>query len=490
MKTNILATLLATTLLSATAMPAFAQEPAPAAEEATPSAEDIASRTAFLAAQVEALQAQIEALKKQMSGSTPSWKGAPQFGDSSGWTFKPKGFAQFDAGYVSIPGPTRAGTIDGLNYNNLGFNARSRRLVIGAEGTMPGGFAYKVEFNLAQGQVDYEDITLSWQKAGSPLQITVGNMYPLSSLESMTSSRLGSMMERAQFTDAFVYNRRLGATVGYVDPAGLYSVTAGIFGTEINENPATFNRTGWQLAGRAVWSPKWNDTQLHLGLNAQYRKTKRDAQNVQYRARPATQITDQRFVDTGTIAADGDTTIGAELAAIHGPIHAVGEAQKVWVRGHDITDTFGPNNGVALAPFYSGDPSFWSAYGEVGFYLTGETRGYKGGRWDRTKVLHPIDQGGWGAFQVNGRVDYVNLNDGTGKTTTTGVSTFVNGGRQMEYQASLIWNPIDYIRLMAEYTHHHVNGGPRANAIDGTTGPTVDRSFNYDSIAMRAQVEF
>ena len=56
-----------------------------------------------------------------------------------------------------------------------------------------------------------------------------------------------------------------------------------------------------------------------------------------------------------------------------------------------------------------GNPSFWGGYIEAGYFLTGETRGYKNGTWDRTKVLKPFSKGGWGAFQVNGRVDYLDL---------------------------------------------------------------------------------
>ena len=44
-----------------------------------------------------------------------------------------------------------------------------------------------------------------------------------------------------------------------------------------------------------------------------------------------------------------------------------------------------------------GDPSFWGGYFEAGYFLTGETRGYKNGTWDRTKVLKPFSKGGWGA---------------------------------------------------------------------------------------------
>ena len=48
-----------------------------------------------------------------------------------------------------------------------------------------------------------------------------------------------------------------------------------------------------------------------------------------------------------------------------------------------------------------GNPSFWGGYIEAGYFLTGETRGYKNGTWDRTKVLKPFSKGGSGAFQIN-----------------------------------------------------------------------------------------
>jgi phosphate-selective porin OprO/OprP len=510
--------LLASAATIAVAGVAQAQTPeaaeTPADTATPPSAEDMAAQQAFLQAQVEALQAQVEALKKQVTAAAPSWKGAPQWSDpDSGWSFKPKGWVQFDAGYVSTPGPDRQGTVGGLNYNNLGFNARSRRIIIGAEGTMPGGFGYKVELDFAQAQVSYEDVLLTWQKKGSPFQITVGNFYPLSSLETMTSSRNTSFLERAAFTDAFGYNRRIGLAFAYLSPSDKFSVSAGFWGTEINDNnysgsvsvvvptvPGTgtgtvtsspspnWNRTGWQASARAVISPTFGDTRLHLGVNAQYRKANRDAQNVRYRSRPFTQVTDQRFVDTGAIAADGDTIVGVELAAIHGPIHFAGEAQKVWVRGAAPGTTYGLNN-AAGGTFYNDDPSFWSAYGELGFYLTGETRGYKGGRWDRTKVLKPIDQGGIGAIQVNGRIDYTDLSDRV-SSGAVAAPNYINGGRQTGYELSLIWNPMDFVRIMAQYAHLHVKGGPRQIAVDPLTTDIAGDSYNLDTLGMRAQIEF
>ena len=69
--------------------------------------------------------------------------------------------------------------------------------MFGAEGTLPGGFGYNVEFNFAQGTVDYEDIMLTYDFKKAPLTVQVGYFYPFSSLETMTSSQLGSFMERA-----------------------------------------------------------------------------------------------------------------------------------------------------------------------------------------------------------------------------------------------------------------------------------------------------
>ncbi|MFL6844986.1 MAG: OprO/OprP family phosphate-selective porin [Allosphingosinicella sp.] len=477
--------LIAALLMTTAGTPALADE-VPA---------DVAAQLQAMRAEIDSLKAEVAELKArpapQPAADAPSWKGAPQLTDkASGLSFKPKGLVQFDAGFVGTPGPELSGTVGGLNYNNLGWNSRARRLVIGAEGTLPGGFGYNVEFNLAQGTVDYEDIVLTYQRPKSPLKLTIGNFYPLSSLETMTSSRMTSFLERASFTDAFNYNRRLGVALALLDPdKDLYTLTAGVFGQEINNNG--FARTGWQASVRGTFAPTLGDAKLHLGANFQHRVAQRDAQNVQYRSRPFTQLTDQRFVDTGPIAADGDDILGLEFGAILKSFHAAAEAQQVWVRGYRPGQAFGANNGAAGGLFYGGDPSFRAAYAEVGYYFTGESRGYKGGRWDRPKVLHPLGGGGWGALQANARLDWVDLRDRVGSGANLAAPNYVNGGRQLGYELSLIWNPIDYVRFQAQYARGGYKGGPRAaTVVPGSTEPINLRDFDVDTFALRAQVEF
>jgi len=488
-------------LIAITAMSLSSQADAQQATLAeSASAADTAAQIAALKAQVEALQAQLTALSAKVGKVEPSWKGAPSWAGNEGWSFKPKGVIQFDAGYVSLPkkiaglvpvSATSAG--NGVNTNNLGWNARARRLIVGVEGSMPAGFAYKFELEMSQGGVNYEDMIISYQRAGSPWSITIGHQYPLSSLELMTSNRFTSFMERSGAVDAFNYNRRLGATVAYTDPASLWGIAAGVYSEDVaNTNVA---RTGWQASVRGYASPKFGDVQTHVGFNFQHRVAPTDVQNIRYRQRPYSQVSNERFIDTGPLAATGDEILGGELGLIYGPVHFASEYQQVWVRGLGTNHDFGLNNAPGTTNFLVGDPQFRAGYVELGYFLTGETRGYKTGRWDRTKVLHPINQGGWGALQVNGRFDFIDLNDrvGPGLVLAGNDISYVNGGLTKAYEASLIWLPMDYVKFMVQYAHIGVSGGPSARAFSGFTGalPAGYRhGYGVDSLSLRSQLDF
>src|SRR4051812_27443696 len=229
MKLTLVAALLAGSAITFAA-PAFAQaavQTSDAAEQAEPdpsdatadaaianakAVDDAQAKIELLQAQVEALQNSIEQVKASMAKATPTWKGAPQFDDKdAGFSFKPRGAIQLDAGYTGFPrGHELRGTVGGLNYQNLGWNARARRLLLGADGTLPGGFRYSAEFNFAQAAVDFEDVFIAYDFKKAPVTVQIGHIHPFSSLETMTSSKFTSFMERAGITDAFNYNRRIG----------------------------------------------------------------------------------------------------------------------------------------------------------------------------------------------------------------------------------------------------------------------------------------
>jgi phosphate-selective porin OprO and OprP len=441
-----------------------------------------------------------------------SFKGAPEIKTADGWSFKPRGRIHYDTGYISIPGALN-------NTRNLGFNSRVRRVRLGAEGTMPGGFGYKVEVDFANSATSFGEAFLTYaDKSG--ISAKLGNFDTLSGLEQISSSNNTSFIERAAFNDAFLNSRRLGVGVAYNDKSKDWRVEAGLFtGHGID---GSFDNDGWLGAARLVYAPKALGGQLHFGANYQVREFASNNggatstgtnlfstnQLARYRARPNSQLTDVRFIDTGSFAAESDRILGIEAAGIFGSLYVAGEAQWLKTIAYDPgdlasgLDVFSGGN-LAVTP--TRNPGFFGAYAEIGYFLTGETRGYKHGEgvWNRTKVKNPLGSGGFGAFQLAGRFEYVDLDDpalkhGLTNNFTNGTSSLAalnsrlgRGGTQTSYMLGFNWQPIDFVRFLFNYSRVDVEGGPIVIAVSPlSTQPVDQRSFGLDVIAARMQIEF
>src|SRR5688500_1471709 len=123
-----------------------------------------------------------------------AWKGAPEVSGEGGWSFKPRGRLQIDSAVIDAP--------SGIAGNSLGLGTEFRRAYIGFDGTMPGGFGYRLEADLANSSVDLTDVYLTY-KASKELTLTVGQHKPFWGLEEMTSDLFTPFMERAAFHGAF-----------------------------------------------------------------------------------------------------------------------------------------------------------------------------------------------------------------------------------------------------------------------------------------------
>jgi phosphate-selective porin OprO/OprP len=490
--------------------PADAVSPDDASLQAVPDSEtaatDADAKMALLQAQLSALQAQVDEMKKAQGKATPSWKGAPQWADDAGWSFKIRGRLQVDGAYMSKP-PRNRITHAPFQTRNLGFNTRVRRFRIGVEGSMPWGFGYKAEVDYANGSVGFGDVVLTWNKPGSLVTLTLGNQESLDGMEQMSSSRWSSFIERAQINDAFINTRRLGFAAGIRNKANTLRADVGIFaGHSID---ASLDNKGWIGAARVTYTPYVGSGFVHLGLNFQHREFQKNAGStaltsgsgspsagrlVRYRARPFLQTTDLRYVDTGNFAAKGDDIFGAELYGVFKSLHFGGEAQytkvRAYRRGAVLTGIDAFSSNTQLVP--SGNPSFFGGHFEVGYFLTGETRGYKNGLWDRTKVLRPVQDGGSGAWQLVARYDYLDLKSkklqrGFSNDFTTGNFVASNdpfrGGKQTGYLAGVTWIPMDYVRFLLNYIHTEVSGGPTAKGLNR-------KGFSTDAVALRAQIDF
>ena len=416
------------------------------AELAAARAQADAASTAASAATASAASATVAAGTASDEGITQiAWKGAPELTADGGWSFKPRGRLQFDAGTVSSP----AGIADA----SLGFGSEVRRAYIGFDGKIPGGFGYRAEIDVAASAVEITDLYLTYQ-ASKQVGLTIGQHKPFWGLEELSSDLFPSFTERAAVNTAFGYERRLGASATYAN--GPVLVQGGAF----TDNLADLNNdenNSVSVDGRAVFMPKLGAGQLHLGGSVHWHDLNDSAASVRYRVRPFIHTTDVRFIDTGSLGAVSETGYGLEAAYIRGPFHATGEAhwQRVKRTG-------------ALA-----DPTFFGGYAEVGLFLTrGDTRGYKGGVFDRVKPTHPVGRGGLGALQINLRYDYLDLTDAG-----------VIGGQQDGYELGLVWTPTDYTRFLLSYGHVVYSDA----AIPAAGG---DRDYSVDALGMRAQLDF
>jgi phosphate-selective porin OprO/OprP len=448
--------LLVAGLLSATAFPST-----PAAAQG-----DAARLSAELAAmrdKIDALEAQVAALQAAPAAparSAPAIAAPPPpaeapLSGSSGPTIRLFGRLQYDVAHVGSPA--------GVSDPGSGFGSEVRRARLGVEGTITGGFGYKVEVDFADNQVEITDAFLSY-KASKAVALTLGQHNNFQSLEELTSSRFLSFMERAAFTDAFAFERRVGLSGTWL--SGDLIAQAGFFTDNIEDLSNAVDAAGLgdkndalSLDGRLVYAPKLGGTQLHLGGSAHRRDNGSAAATgpvSQYRQRPFVRTTDARFLATPDLRVVRENSYGFEGALIAGPLHATAEVH--WLEAASTTPGL--------------SPTFFGGYAEAGLYLTGEARGYKNGRWDRTVVRRPVGKGGLGALQINLRYDHLDLNDGG-----------IVGGKQQAYGASMVWIPQDNVRFLLNYGRLRYEDAAIA-AVGG------DRDYSIDVFGARAQVDF
>ena len=421
------------------------------AQDVTLPADELAAMRAQLAAmnaRIDQLEGELAATKAEaaeagqvVDAPAPASDSEPvsTLAKSDGWSFKPRGRLMFDAGFTNAPDSTGASD---------GFGNEVRRARLGASGDMPGGFGYKFEVDFAGNDISVADAILSYENG--PIEIAIGQHNNFQSLEELTSSLHTTFIERAAFTDAFGFERRLGASVTYA--RGDVLAQAGVF-TDNLEDTDSKNRGA---DARIVFMPKAGDTQLHFGGSFHYNDLDDPAAQLRYRQRPLVHFTTQRFIDTRSMGADSETGYGLEAAAIAGRFHAAAEGYWQSVDMPGVAD----------------DPTFFGGYVEAGVFLTDDTRGYKGGKFDRTKPSSPIGEGGIGSVQFTLRYDHLDLNDAG-----------IVGGRQAGYFAALVWKPTDYTALMLNYGRLQYT-----DAILPTAGG--DTSYGVDAIGMRAQIDF
>jgi len=403
----------------------------------------------------------------------------------------------------------------------LNDGATLRRARIGVEGTFFKNTDYKFEYDFTRGNgLNAGGITDSYikQNFSKPFSVKFGAFKEPFSMEEATSNRYTTFIERNMATNTFVdnlntYKVGIGANWveerwqagtsfqtegigGYGNAYGsnnlagtsLASATTGI-GSATNLNGGVNRNNGggstsWEANGRLTGMP-WMESKtkfLHIGASGSYinlnNNLKADGTynngGVVFANGIGSNVDRTGLFNTGNLTASKArqaeylTRFGAESALVYGPFSAQGE----YIR----TDVSGKG--------YDKNESLDGYYGYATYFLTGESRAYKGstGAWDRIKPTRNFDlKGGLGAWELAGGYDYMNLNSGV-----------INGGRVSTAKFGLNWYPNPHVRVMADYVHAlDINTDIIKGAYTGLNAQS--KAFNnadLDMIETRVQLDW
>ena len=291
-----------------------------------------------------------------------------------------------------------------------------RRARLFAKGRIYSNMKFKVNWDFAAGdEICLKDAYLEITDLPGIGNARIGHFNEPLCLNELTSSKYISFLERAS-VNAFAPGRNSGIMLHNAFADGRMVWQAGAFRTTDNAGAAAGDdgvSFGVRIAGLPVGELK-SDNKLHVGVSVN--KLTPEDNEVRLRQRPEVHMS-ERFVDTGTLTADGLLRFGVEAGGTFGPLHFAGEyimanmtgvEEEIEARGEvDRGEIAG--DGAARG---GSDASFSGYYAQLGYFLTGETRAYKSGQWQRTKPKENfLEDGGLGALELLARYSSLDLND-------------------------------------------------------------------------------
>lgn len=321
------------------------------------------------------------------------------------------GRLQFDANYFSDDEPF--GGL--LGRVEDGFEVRRARIHLKGYYDR---IEYMFELDFAGGEVGARDMYLGVR--GLPMTARFGYMKEPYSLEELVSSRFTTFMERS-LVNMFAPGRQTGFGFGAGFAGGRGTWAAGLYRETDGFEPTPGNN--YDLAGRVTYAPvlaNGGERLVHVGAALQHRWL--GGNLLVLSTRPGDHNTPG--IIRVAIPATAAQFLSVEAAASHGPFGIQGEYDSVWVTSEQ-----------------RGDPTLHGYYAQAHWFITGEHRPYRDGKFDRLRPQADFLRGGAGALQIAARFARVDVSEalleppGVLEVLTVGLNWY--------------WNP--YLRWMLNY---------------------------------------
>ena len=343
-----------------------------------------------------------------------------------------------------------------------GTDIRRARMYL--KGKASKNWKYMIEADLAGNSVSMKDVFGVYTGVKN-WDFTFGAQKHAMSMEIQESSNDIMFTERgltAGLTTPY-FDRALGLNAKV--KGDNWNVQGGVYGDQFAPEGSGSNDEGNGYAVRGTWNPILDQAagkMVHLGANYGVRSLSNQTNKIAGKgdfSYETTNGSNLKLFDTPDISGFDEVKAGVlELAAMHGPLSFQAEYVKADVNGNKDYD-------------FSG----W--YANVGYTLTGEHRSYSSadGEFKRLKPKNDfdLDKGTWGAWEVAGRYDHLDLNDGN-----------VSGGEGDRYTLALNWYLNYNFRMMADYSRvFDIDKGP-------VTYLNGDEADDIDTFTLRAQWAF
>ncbi len=311
------------------------------------------------------------------------------------------------------------------NFEPPTYGTIIRRARIGALGYMYENFEWQVEIDYRDEEVRFANAYVAYLMPKG--RLAVGHFKEPFSMESSTSSRRLTFMERAAPIDALRPSREIGIMYETLRPDWYGAL--GVFGGQGTARDRSVEE-GYALSGRLSAAPINSGTHyLHLGGSASYRQNAFDKDNdawvpLRLRTREGSRAIDLRLVGRDDLeGVEEFTRLGLEFAYGNGPFSVQAEYTQVDIELDEVAKLIALGNNATPSNALTQD----GFYVQTSFFLTGEHRNYRPtsgdfGRVTPSKNLDPAN-GSWGAFEVAARY----------ATVDSGEHTRIGRGQSMDH---------------------------------------------------------
>ncbi|WP_336945953.1 porin [Asaia sp. HN010] len=360
---------------------------------------------------------------------------------------------------------TDYGAAFGSRFHDQNVSRTSLRAVrLGVEGRAR-QLSWVFEGDYSNNEVSVVSAYATWsdRMARHMVEYTLGNKFNDRGFDGSTGSAETVFLDRDLVATAILPVKGwygLGGTFKIYGDG--WHVSTQITGNDVNASNISNNlRDDLTYSFRSHWIPwRSKDALIHLGAWGFYEDVKPGAtfsQKIRMLAR-----TDDAFA-----ARINTLPIANSLA---GGLEAFGIWKTAWLLGEYGVRDIGFRRTYGTTDFGDHRGTVQAASLQSGIFLTGETPNYYAltGQWASPRVLDPVTRGGPGAWELAVRGDWL---DGW---------KMQGGTRGWSATAGVNWYLLDYMRLMLNYTHAHVDNqkGPYI----GPTGGNI--------VGMRAGITF